>query len=253
MSFFRRVLYFLRELGVDPFKTVKSLRFFPKYVINLFHFLVQSKQIRIKLSPSLNDFKSNSGTANGHYFWQDLICAGWIFNEKPVHHFDVGSRVDGFIAHLTVFMEVSQLDLRGLNSDVPKLKFLVGNAQKPLSEFRRRYDSVSSLHAIEHFGLGRYGDELDANGHVRGLMNISECVKINGLFYVSFPIGKPIVEFNSQRVIHPMWPVHQLVDFELEKFILIPWSDAPITNVPPKQVNLETIGQAGLYCFRRVR
>jgi hypothetical protein len=27
-------------------------------------------------------------------------------------------------------------------------------------------DSISSLHAIEHFGLGRYGDTIDVNGHL---------------------------------------------------------------------------------------
>ncbi|ASY24525.1 putative methyltransferase [Candidatus Planktophila lacus] len=253
MGLLRRVLYFFREIGVDPFKTVNSVKFFPKFLKNLIHFLIQSRQFRIKLSPALNDFQSDSGTAKGHYFWQDLICAGWIFNEKPDFHFDVGSRVDGFIAHLTVFMKVSQLDLRGLNSKVPNLTFLKGDAQKPLSQFWRQFDSVSSLHSIEHFGLGRYGDEIDVNGHVRGLVNISECVKANGLLYVSFPIGKPNVEFNSQRVIHPMWPINLLEDFKLEKFILIPWSEIPINDVLPGEVNLDIKGQAGLYCFRRVR
>jgi hypothetical protein len=253
MSLLRRVLYFLREIGIDPIRTIHSIKFFPKFLNNLFHFLLASRQFRIKLSPALNDFKSDSGTAKGHYFWQDLICAEWIYKERPVSHFDVGSRVDGFIAHLTIFMEVSQLDLRGLNSQVPNLKFLMGDAQKPLGKFWRQFDSVSSLHSIEHFGLGRYGDEIDSDGHVRGLMNISECVKSNGLLYVSFPIGKPSVEFNSQRVIHPMWPINLLEDFKLERFTLIPWSDAPINDVLPGQVNLDVTGQAGLYCFRRVR
>ena len=29
-------------------------------------------------------------------------------------------------------------------------------------------DSVSCLHAIEHFGLGRYGDPIDVFGHIKG-------------------------------------------------------------------------------------
>ena len=36
-------------------------------------------------------------------------------------------------------------------------------------------DSISCLHALEHFGLGRYNDPLDPNGHLKGFNNISKC------------------------------------------------------------------------------
>jgi len=31
---------------------------------------------------------------------QDLLVARWIFDAKPQRHVDIGSRVDGFIAHV---------------------------------------------------------------------------------------------------------------------------------------------------------
>jgi hypothetical protein len=30
-------------------------------------------------------------------------------------------------------------------------------------------DSLSCLHALEHFGLGRYGDPIDPRGHEKGI------------------------------------------------------------------------------------
>jgi hypothetical protein len=248
----KRIIYFIRELGLDPLKAFKSVRYFPRYFRDLMKFIYQSKKVSFKLSPALNDFSAASGSADGHYFWQDLICANWIYQKHPKHHFDVGSRVDGFIAHLTVFMSVNQLDIRKLSSEVPNLIFLVGNAQKPLHDYQLRFDSVSSLHSIEHFGLGRYGDEIDVDGHTKGLLNISDCVSPDGTFYVSFPIGEHCVEFNSQRVLHPNWPVEILKNFVLEEFVLIPWKGKPIYGLKPGDVDLRISGQAGLYRFTRI-
>jgi len=62
-------------------------------------------------------------------------------------------------------------------------------------------DSISSLHAIEHFGLGRYGDPINLNGHKIALENIYTYLKLGGTFYFSVPIGKKQrIEFNAHRI-----------------------------------------------------
>jgi hypothetical protein len=61
-------------------------------------------------------------------------------------------------------------------------------------------DSLSSLHAIEHFGLGRYGDNIDINGYIKGLNNIYKALSVGGKFYFSVPIGEQRTEFNAHRV-----------------------------------------------------
>jgi len=61
-------------------------------------------------------------------------------------------------------------------------------------------DSLSCLHAVEHFGLGRYGDPVRYDGYALGLDNLYRMLKEGGKFYVSVPIGPQRIEFNAHRV-----------------------------------------------------
>lgn len=61
-------------------------------------------------------------------------------------------------------------------------------------------DSLSSLNVIEHFGLGRYNDPIDVDGHKKGLENMHKVLKTGGKFYLSAPIGPQRIEFNAHRV-----------------------------------------------------
>ncbi len=64
-------------------------------------------------------------------------------------------------------------------------------------------DSLSCLHALEHFGLGRYGDPIDPLGHEKGLANMAHLLRRGGIFYLSVPIGRECVEFNANRIFDP--------------------------------------------------
>jgi len=59
-----------------------------------------------------SDKYSSSGTMSGHYFHQDLLVARKIYQNNPTKHVDIGSRQDGFIAHVAVFREIEVLDIR---------------------------------------------------------------------------------------------------------------------------------------------
>ncbi|HOJ08129.1 MAG TPA: DUF268 domain-containing protein, partial [Ignavibacteriaceae bacterium] len=77
-------------------------------------------------------------------------------------------------------------------------------------------DSVSCLHTIEHFGLGRYGDPVDVNGHLKGLKNITNMLKKNGRLYLSTVIGPQRIEFDAHRV----FSVKYLIELIEENFII---------------------------------
>ena len=50
------------------------------------------------------------------------------------------------------------------------IKYLRADLMHPIQIGKT--DSLSCLHAIEHFGLGRYSDPIDINGHIKGLENM---------------------------------------------------------------------------------
>lgn len=49
--------------------------------------------------PIIADKYAEAGTVV-NYFWQDLWAAHLIIAQSVKKHFDIGSRMDGFIAHL---------------------------------------------------------------------------------------------------------------------------------------------------------
>ena len=151
----------------------------------------------------LHDYSDNAGHSKGHYFHQDLLVAKMIYDSKPKRHVDVGSRVDGFVAHVASFREIEVFDVRPLEKSIHQnIKFLKADLMNPLKVTKT--DSLSCLHAIEHFGLGRYNDPIDINGHIKGISNLVSMLEKNGILYISFPIGKKDeVHFNAHRVFHP--------------------------------------------------
>ena len=76
-------------------------------------------------------------------------------------------------------------------------------------------DSISSLHAIEHFGLGRYGDPIDPDGWKKSLHKIQSKIKMGGVFYLGVPVGnKQKLMFNAHRIFLPSSLVKELNQME---------------------------------------
>lgn len=160
------------------------------------------------------DKDEEGGSAKGHYFHQDLLVAQKIFNNNPTKHIDIGSRINGLIAHLASFREVTILDIRQVTPKIKNVSFIQADCMHLDSKWDNSSESISSLHAIEHFGLGRYGDEIDANGHIKGLDNIYRMLQQGGTFYFSVPIGRQRIEFNAHRV----FSIQYLLDYFNDKY-----------------------------------
>jgi len=152
--------------------------------------------------PILVDYDAAAGVASGHYFHQDLWAARLIHGRRPPRHVDIGSRVDGFVAHLLTFMPVTVLDVRPLESDVDGLSFEQGDITR-LDRFGDdSIGSLSSLHAVEHVGLGRYGDTIDPDGWRKAVAELTRVLQPGGRLYFSVPIGRERVRFNADRFFH---------------------------------------------------
>lgn len=148
----------------------------------------------------LGERNSEAGNMKGQYFHQDLYVARLIFQANPIKHIDIGSRIDGFVAHVAVFRPIEIIDIRPIKSQVFNISFRQGDLMQLPEDLVNCCDSISCLHAIEHFGLGRYGDTIDYWGYLKAFENITQMLQHGGRFYFSVPIGKQRIEFNAHRV-----------------------------------------------------
>jgi SAM-dependent methyltransferase len=186
-----------------------------------------------ELYPCLDDRTSNAGSARGHYFHQDLLVARRIFANAPRLHVDVGSRIDGFIAHVAAFREIEVFDVRPLASTIPNVRFRQVDMMAPLDPALRGHcDSVSCLHALEHFGLGRYGDTVDYEGHLKGLDNLKAVLAPGGTLYLSVPIGPQRIEFNAHRVFSLGYLLSLVADLRVDAFSYVDDHGDLHENVP---------------------
>jgi len=197
-------LYWLlsEQFGIDPRKMLRSVWSLPRYVRDFLRFR-SGYSGRIELLPCLHDWYEEGGATKLEYFWQDLLVARSIFEAKPKKHVDVGSLVGGFVAHVASFREIEVFDVRPISTQIPGVTFKQADLMQPMAGMTNYCDSLSCLHALEHFGLGRYGDPIDPGGFERGFANMAALLKGDGVFYLSVPVGIDRVEFNANRVVDP--------------------------------------------------
>ncbi|HWN11862.1 MAG TPA: DUF268 domain-containing protein [Pyrinomonadaceae bacterium] len=223
----RKVKSLLRVFGVDVSAFGIAIRNVRPLVGDYLEFRKQQKvsdQVfdSTKFYPCLADRFQSAGTASGHYFFQDLLVAQKIFKNCPEKHVDVGSRIDGFVTHVAAFREIEVFDVRPVVSKVPNVRFTRVDLMEEALIPDAYCDSISSLHAVEHFGLGRYGDAVHYEGHIIGLKNIYRMLKPGGKFYFSVPFGSQRIEFNSQRVFSMSYLMGMLGDrFAIDSFCYV--------------------------------
>jgi SAM-dependent methyltransferase len=120
---------------------------------------------------------------------------------------------------VAVFREIEVFDVREIKSSIKNIVFKQADLMQLPEGMKNCCDSVSALHSIEHFGLGRYGDPIDCNGHIKAIHNITAILKPKGIFYFSVPVGTQRIEFNAHRVfsVQYLWNLLK-TDYDLISF-----------------------------------
>jgi hypothetical protein len=198
------------------------------------------------LRPVFSDRFEQAGKVYGHYFHQDLWAARRIFAKRPDRHVDIGSRIDGFIAHLLVFMDVQVIDIRPLHSTVTGLTFHQANASRLDDCADMSIPSLSCLHAAEHFGLGRYGDPIDPDAPFRVMRELQRVLAPGGALYFSVPVGRERVCFNSHRVFSPRTILDTLCDLRLVSFSVVNDEGKFVEGAQPSDVE-SAHGACGMF------
>ena len=193
--------------GIDPRKTLMALRWSLKVRRDRAQLREQAA-----LSESAKDFAwgenypifddlGRTAGLGGHYLYQDVLVAREIYARKPRRHVDLGSSVHGFVSAVASFRDIEVIDVRPMHVDLPGLTFWQLDAVRSSPELLECTDSISCLHALEHFGLGRYGDEVNFDGWRKGLDFLTRMLQSGGVLYLSVPAGQvQRIEFNAHRV-----------------------------------------------------
>ena len=172
-------------------------------------------------SPCTKDHIENAGSVDTHYFFQDIYVANRIYRDGAEHIYDIGSRLDGFLAHLlSMDIGVTMIGVRELPYKIENLNFIQGRATDLSALENESVEVLSSLHALEHIGLGGYGDPVDHSAWKIALNEYTRVLTTGGRLYLSVPVGKTEkVCFNAHRIFDPYTIVGFLKDdFTLEEF-----------------------------------
>lgn len=221
--------------GIEIIEKLRKAGIQYKYYTDLMRFIDQDRELYESMNARqsfkydekfkyeiLTDKFRNAGSI-GDYFWQDIWAAKKVFQEKDVRNsfrcYDIGSRLDGFIAHLLAGgIEVTMIDIRPLPYHVPGLNFIQADATSMKGIKDESIECLTALCSLEHFGLGRYGDSIDPEACFKCFRAIQKKVKRGGKIYISVPIGAEHLEFNAHRIFNASTIINEFSDCNLIEF-----------------------------------
>lgn len=200
------------------------------------------------------------------YIIQDIV--DMIHRAGVNHVYDIGSRFEGFITHLLAMdVRVTMLDIRPLVLSLEGFDFIQTDVMQGMNEIEdNSLETVSSLHAFEHFGLGRYGDPVDYDGWKKAIDAVKKKLAVGGRFYLGVPLAKKnMLCFNAHRYFHPATIISAVVpDLTLESFSYVHSNLIKYKKYIAEQDSLENLNQifditekfverdnVGLFVFRK--
>lgn len=246
---------FFATFFVDPLRLLANLRAVPSYWRNLIAYKKRNQGTKFRLKDASLFFTTYdkylpAGSIFTHYFFQDLWAAGKIHENNPGEHVDVGSRLDGFVAHVLPFCKVSYVDIRPLVAEIPNLQFIQGSILELPFE-NESIKSLSCLHVIEHIGLGRYGDAVDPDGYKKAARELTRVLAKEGVLLIGTPTGKEKLFFDAHRVFDPATIKDIFGELELCEFHLIDDSAKGIHYNASFEMASQCNYGCGLYVFKR--
>jgi SAM-dependent methyltransferase len=128
------------------------------------------------------------------------FAATHLKKHNPREILDVGS-YRHFIVGLLAHFPVTSVDIRSRKALWPGEKVISGDARN-LQFHDHSFEAVLSLCALEHIGLGRYGDPFDSQGDGKAFAEMVRVLKPGGrlIFSTTLTRARPSVAFNAHRI-----------------------------------------------------
>lgn len=198
----------------------------PLIVMDYFAFKSSPGAGRFSLSPK--DFypcvkdKTVTTGFDRHYVYHTAWAARVVKEINPIFHVDISSSLY-FSALVSAFIPVHFYDYRPAKLELSNLESKEGNLHNlPFSD--KSVTSISCMHTLEHVGLGRYGDPIDAMGDIKAINDLKRVTAVDGNLIIVVPVGKPKIEYNAHRIYSFEQITSYVIDdeFELKEFSFIP-------------------------------
>lgn len=137
---------------------------------------------------------------NSHVDYQCEFAARNLSKRNPTTILDVGS-YRHFVIGLIASYKVTTLDVRKRETSLDNETVLTSDA-KQIDLPSNSFDAVVSLCALEHFGLGRYGDEFDLDADKKAFKEMVRVLKPDGILVFTTGITRaaPSIAFNAHRI-----------------------------------------------------
>jgi SAM-dependent methyltransferase len=119
---------------------------------------------------------------------------------NPEKILDIGSYRHFIIGALSHF-NITSIDVRE-RKPVSDNETVISSDAKAIILPDNMFDVVMSLCSLEHFGLGRYGDEFDLGADKKAFKEMIRVLKPNGrlIFSTTVTRAKPSIIFNTLRI-----------------------------------------------------
>lgn len=200
--------------------------------------------------PCLGDRTATTGF-DRHYIYHTAWAARILAQTRPTRHVDIGSSLY-FASLVSAFVPVDFYDYRVAELRLQNLS----SRHADLLDLHFEDQSIASLscmHVVEHVGLGRYGDPINAEADLSAMQELQRVVAVGGKLLFVTPVGRPRVCFNAHRVYGYDQILASFPELELHQFALIP--DNPsrgglILDADPSLVREQSYG-CGCFWLRR--
>jgi SAM-dependent methyltransferase len=119
---------------------------------------------------------------------------------NPSNVLDIGS-YRHFILGMLAYKQVSTIDIRR-REPATQNEIVITSDAKELNIQDASFDAIVTLCSLEHFGLGRYGDEFDLDADKKAVKEMIRVLKPGGIliFTTAITRAQPSIAFNGLRI-----------------------------------------------------
>ncbi|MDE1901084.1 MAG: DUF268 domain-containing protein [Alphaproteobacteria bacterium] len=202
--------------------------------------------------PILNE-DTPSTAFDRHYLYHPAWACRILRRIAPALHYDFSS-VLSFAAAISAWVPTVFCDIRPADIRLDGLSV----RREDLTKISLPDDSVESLscmHAVEHVGLGRYGDDIDYDGDIKAVREIQRITSRGGNILFVVPVGRvAAIQFNAHRI----YTWQSVLDlfaggFELVESALIPdQQELGLVGAPDADLLARQTYACGCFWFRKL-